>query len=77
MPAMIFQVMRLLDREQIPFLVTRTREEGLTIVATTVGRRIEIFVDESEMVDVSVFVGSEDVTVGVDAVSAAISDDGQ
>jgi hypothetical protein len=69
--------MRVLDGERIPFFVTRTREDGLTIIATAIGRRIEIFVDESELVDVSVFNGSEDVSVGIDPVRAALADGGK
>jgi hypothetical protein len=52
----------------------RTRENGLTIVATTIGKRVEIFVDEDDIVDVSVFTGNEDVVLGLDAVRSAISD---
>ena len=75
MPALIYQVMRFLDKARIPFVITRTREDGLTLIATTIGRRIEIFVDENETVDVSVFTGNEDVCVGIDAVRAAVADD--
>jgi len=71
---MIFQVLRLLDEEHVPFVVMRTRENGLTIVATTIGKRVEIFVDEDDIVDVSVFTGNEDVVLGLDAVRSAISD---
>ena len=44
-------------------------------MATMVGKRIEIAVDEDDMVDVAVFRGNEAVEVGIDAVKSALEDE--
>jgi hypothetical protein len=72
MTAMIFQVLTLLDENRISYLIARTRPDGLTLVATLVGRRLEIFVDECDGVNVSVFVGDESVQVGMQALQAVL-----
>jgi len=72
MIAMIFQVLTLLDENRISYLIARTRPDGLTLVATLVGRRLEIFVDECDGVNVSVFVGDESVQVGMQALQAVL-----
>jgi len=72
MTARIFQVLTLLDENRISYLIARTRPDGLTLVATLVGRRLEIFVDECDGVNVSVFVGDESVQVGMQALQAVL-----
>lgn len=44
-------------------------------MVTLVGKRVEIRVDEDDLVDVCVFRGSEDVEVGMDAVMKALEED--
>jgi len=75
MSAMIFQVLKLLDDSHTPYLLARTSPMGITIIATQVGKRIEITVDEHEVVDVAMFVGDENVEVGIEAVRRALAQD--
>ena len=77
MSAKIFEVLKALEERKISFYIQRDRDDGLTITATLIGKRVEITVDEKDMVDVAVFRGDELVEVGIDAVLKALEyDDG-
>jgi len=75
MSAKLFEVMKLLESKRIHFTIDRTSPLAVTLTATVVGKRVEISVDEDDMVDVSVFHGDESVEVGMDAVLKAIEED--
>lgn len=75
MTSRLFAVLKLLEERRIRFFIERDRPDGLTITATLVGKRVEVTVDEDDMVDVSVFRGDESVEVGMDAVRKALEDD--
>jgi len=75
MSAKIFEVLKALEERKISFYIQRDRDDGLTITATLIGKRVEITVDEKDMVDVAVFRGDESVEVGMDAVLKALEYD--
>jgi hypothetical protein len=75
MASRLFDVLKLLEERKIGFFIERDRPDGLTITATLVGKRVEITVDENDMVDVAVFRGDEQVEVGMDAVRKALEED--
>ncbi len=75
MSSTLFGVIRLLEAKGVRFNMERASPYAVIILATMVGKRIEITVDESDIVDVSVFRGSEDVEVGMAAVEKAIEDE--
>jgi hypothetical protein len=75
MKSILFQVLKLLEERRIGFFIERDRPDGLTITAVLVGKRVEITVDEDDMVDVAVFRGDESVEVGMDAVRKALEED--
>jgi hypothetical protein len=75
MSAKLFEVLEALEKRKISFYIQRDRDDGLTITATLVGKRVEITVDDKDMVDVAVFRGDEMVEVGMKAVLKALEDD--
>jgi hypothetical protein len=75
MMSILFEVLKLLEERRIGFFIERDRPDGLTITAALVGKRVEITVDEDDMVDVAVFGGDESVEVGMDAVRKALEED--
>ncbi len=75
MTSKIFEVMKLLEARRISFLIERPGPLDLLITATLVGKRVEIGVDENDIVNVCVFHGDESVEVGMDAVLKALEED--
>jgi hypothetical protein len=75
MSSNLFEVMKLLESKRIHFTIDRTSPHAVTLTATLVGKRVEISVDEDDMIDVSIFRGDESVEVGMDAVIKAIEED--
>ena len=75
MSSKLFELMKLLESRQIHFFIRRSSPFGVMLHATMIGKRIEIAVDEDDIVDVCVFRGSEDVEVGMDAVFKALQED--
>jgi hypothetical protein len=75
MSAKLFEILKALEERRISFYIQRDRDDGLTIAATLVGKRVEITVDDKDMVDVAVFRGDESVEVSMDAVLKALEDD--
>jgi len=74
MASKIFEVMKLLEERRISFSIRRPGPLDLVITAVQVGKRVEIGVDENEIVNVCVFSGDESVEVGMDAVLKAIEE---
>ena len=70
----LFAVMKHMEERKIHFTLERSRPY-LCLNAVMVGKRIEITVDEDDMIDVAVFKGDESVEVGLDAVLKALSED--
>lgn len=75
MSTMVFDVMKLLEERRISYTIRRPSSFDLVFTAIQVGKRIEISVDENDVVDVCVFRGSEAVDVGMDAVLKALEED--
>jgi hypothetical protein len=75
MSSKLFEIMKLLDSQRLPFTIRRTTNYDLALTVPLVGKRVEISVDEDDMVDVSVFRSDESVEVGMDAVLKAIAED--
>ena len=72
MPSALLEIVRLLEASELRFDIERLKSYGFLIHVALMGRRIEITVDDDGQVDVVMFVGSEDVKVGMDEVRAAI-----
>jgi hypothetical protein len=75
MPAKLFEVMTLLEQRGVHFSIERTGPYDVQLMATLVGKRVEITVDEDDIINVSISRGDESVEVGMDAVLKAIEDD--
>jgi hypothetical protein len=75
MASRIFEVLKLLEERRISFFIERPGPLDLLITAKLVGKRIEIGVDENDIIDVCVFRGDEAVEIGMDAVLKAIEED--
>jgi hypothetical protein len=66
----LFDVLKMLEQRRIHFFIARGSHDSITVFATTVGKRIEVFVNEDGEVDFSVFRGNEDVVSGQEALTA-------
>jgi len=75
MMSKVFEVMKLLEARRISFTIRRPGPLDLVITAVLVGKRVEISVNEDDVVDVSVFRGDESVEIGMDAVLKALEED--
>ena len=74
MTSNLFSIMKFMDDRRICYTIVRTGPY-LCLTATLVGKRVEITVDEDDMIDVAVFLGDESVEVGLDAVKRALEED--
>jgi hypothetical protein len=75
MASKVFEVMKLLEERRISFSIRRPGPLDLVITAVLVGKRVEIGIDENEIVNVCVFRGDESVELGMDAVLIALEED--
>lgn len=75
MTSKVFEVMKLLEARRISFSIRRPGPLDLVFTAIQVGKRVEITVDENEIVNVCVFRGDEAVEVGMDAVLKALEEE--
>lgn len=57
----VFEILRRLDDARVHYVIGRYRPDTIDITATVVGERIEISVFEDGHVEISRFVGNEDV----------------
>ncbi|MGY5811984.1 hypothetical protein ACXHXG_30330 [Rhizobium sp. LEGMi198b] len=57
----VFEVLRRLDDAKIHYFIGRYRPDTIDITATLVGERIEISVFDDDHIEISRFVGNEDV----------------
>ncbi|KQM33258.1 hypothetical protein ASF03_05825 [Rhizobium sp. Leaf68] len=57
----VFEVLKRLDEAKVHYFIGRYRPDTIDITATFVGERVEITVFEDGHVEVSRFVGNEDV----------------
>ena len=64
MSSVVFDLMQLLDKERVHYSIQRTRSETIQFNTTFVGARIEIEVFEDNHIEISKFVGNEDVESG-------------
>lgn len=74
----LFKILKDLDRAKIHYHIDRFRSDTVDIVATFVGRRLEIAVFEDGRVEISEFRGNEDVldkTALDEAIEQAMTDD--
>lgn len=75
MGSKIFEVMKLLEARSINYSVERPSPLELLITARLIGKRVEIGIDESDAIDVCVFLGDDSSEAGMDAVLKAIEED--
>jgi hypothetical protein len=71
----VFEVMKALEERRISFFIQRPGPLDLLITASLVGKRVEIGIDENDIVNVCVFRGDERVEIGMDAMLKAIEED--
>lgn len=64
MSSIAFNIMNLLDRHKIHYSMQRTRSETIQFNTTFVGARIEIEAFEDNHIELSRFIGNEDVESG-------------
>ncbi|MEB3047214.1 hypothetical protein [Rhizobium mulingense] len=64
MTSPIFRILRLLDEAGIRYMLNRYREDTIDVHATLIGERIELSIFEDGHVEMSRFVGNEDVLEG-------------
>lgn len=57
----VFEILNRLDEAKVHYFIGRYRSDTIDITATVVGERVEITVFENDHVEVSRFVGNEDV----------------
>ncbi|MBY3094897.1 hypothetical protein HFO72_29565 [Rhizobium laguerreae] len=57
----VFEVLKLLDDAKIHYFIGRYRPDTIDITATIVGERVEISVFDDDHIEISRFVGNEDV----------------
>src|SRR5271166_1737915 len=75
MTSNLFEVMKLLEERRLYFDIRRLSPHDVTVLVTLVGRRVEICVDEDDMIDVCVFEGDESVELGMAAVLKTLDED--
>jgi hypothetical protein len=71
----LFEAIRLLESAKIHFTLSRDLPDAITLHATTVGERIEIYVFEDGHVEVSRFKGDESVESGIEVVKGIVKHD--
>ncbi|EUB97007.1 hypothetical protein PMI07_000583 [Rhizobium sp. CF080] len=71
MTSPLFKILRRLDEAHIHYFIERHRDDTIDITATIVGQRIEISVFEDDHVEISRFVGHEEIE-GEDVLHAII-----
>lgn len=57
----VFEILRRLDQAGIHYVIGRYRPDTIDITATVIGERAEISVFEDDHVEISRFLGNEDV----------------
>jgi len=57
----VFEILRRLDSAKVHYFIGRYRSDTIDITATVVGERVEISIFEDGHVEISRFVGNEDV----------------
>lgn len=57
----VFQILKRLDDANVHYFIGRYRPDTIDITATVVGERVEITIFEDDHVEVSRFLGHEDV----------------
>jgi hypothetical protein len=75
MASKIFEVMKLLEERRISFSIRCPGPLDLVLTAVLIGKRVEIGVDQNDIVNVCVFRGDESLEVGMDAVLKALEED--
>jgi len=72
----IFDIITLLEKRNVHFFTSWDGgSKSVTLFATLVGKRIEIYLDANGSVDFSVFRGNEDVIVSKAALIAELDSD--
>ncbi|WP_244598502.1 hypothetical protein [Rhizobium tubonense] len=57
----VFEILKRLDNAKVHYFIGRYRPDTIDITATVVGERVEISVFDDDHVEISRFLGSEDV----------------
>jgi len=71
----LYDIIRLLEDKNVHFSIAWDGRDTITIFATLVGKRVEIYVDDYGNVDFSVFRGNEDVMSGRTALTSELDAD--
>jgi hypothetical protein len=71
----LFQALRILDERKLHFSIIRNSDASIAIFVTTVGKRIEIYVNEDEEISFSIFAGNENVISGQAALVRELDSD--
>jgi hypothetical protein len=74
MASKVFDVMKLFEKRRSGFILGKPAPLDRLIAVTSVGRRVEIGIDENDVVSVRVH-GDESAEVGIDAMLRALEDD--
>ena len=60
----IFDVLKILEREKIPFILARSRPDTIRVDVTLCGLRLEVECFDDDHIEVSTFKGNEDIDGG-------------
>lgn len=60
----IYEVLSMLEKERIPFILARSRPDSIRIDVTLYGFRLEIECFDDNHIEVSTFKGTEDIDGG-------------
>ena len=70
----LFVVLRMLEKNKIHFYIERNRPDSVLVAATLVGKRVEIDVFDDDHIEVSCFLGRENVEGGMDLLMSIIKE---
>lgn len=68
----IFELLKKLDAAKISYVLSRHRSETILVSVTVVGQRIEIDVFDDGHMEVSRFVGNEDIEGGAELIDSIV-----
>ena len=66
MASAVFKTMRMLEEARLHFFIERTRPDSIRLSVTMVGERVEIDIFEDNHLEISRFLGDENIEGGMD-----------